>query len=591
MVKKTFKIIGVLLLFLIIAAVAIPYFFKERIVEAVKTDINKNINAKVDFSDVSLSLFKSFPDFNFSLDQLSITGINEFEGYKLIEAKRIELSLDLMSVISSENPVEINTIYLQEPTINIKVLRNGKTNYDIVKTSDTPVEESTTNDENFLIQLQEYEISNGKFVYDDRLGDTYMEVQELDHVGRGEFTQDVFDLSTTTNIGSLTAKSGGITYLNKAKGDLDFTLNADITNSKFTIKENSIVLNALKLNTEGFVQMVGDKIYVDIKYDAPKNNFKNILSMIPSAYTADFKDVQANGVLELDGFVKGNYDVNTSDIPAFQVNLKVENGDFKYPDLPLGIKGINTTTTINSPSSDLNKMVVDVSNFKMELGNNPFEAKVKLWTLLSDPNIDSKIKGTIDLSQLADAFPLEGVSKLNGIISSNLTANTSMSAIDAQDYENIDMAGDMRIENLDYQSDGTPQIKVADMQINFSPKYVKLDGLDAQLGKSDIKAEGTIDNILAYFSPEKTMTGKMKVRSNFLDTNEWIAEDEPTQPSIAATESDTGEEVFDRFDFTVDGEIKKMLYDVYELRDSRLIGQITSNKAIISVLQTKNWRK
>ena len=99
MIKKVLKVIGILLLVLIIAAFAIPYFFKDRIVETVKSDINKNINATVEFADVNLSLFKSFPDFNFSLDQLSITGINEFEGYKLIEAENIELSLDLMSVI------------------------------------------------------------------------------------------------------------------------------------------------------------------------------------------------------------------------------------------------------------------------------------------------------------------------------------------------------------------------------------------------------------------------------------------------------------------------------------------------------------
>ncbi len=587
MIKKALKAIGILLLVLIIAAIAIPYFFKDRIVEAVKNDINKNINAKVEFADVSLSLFKSFPDFNFTLDQLSLTGINDFEGYKLIEAETIELSLDLMSVISSEKPVEINTISLQKPTINIKVLRDGKANYDIVKASEAPVQESEPSDENFLIQLQEYEIVDGNFVYDDRLGGTYVEIEDLDHVGKGEFTQDIFDLSTTTDIGSLTARSGGVTYLNKAKGALDLTLNADIINSKFTIKDNSIVLNALKLNTEGFVQMLGDKINVDIMYNTPKNNFKSLLSMIPSAYTADFKDVQANGDLELDGFVKGDYDVNTGSLPAFLINLKVKNGDFKYPDLPLGIQGINTVTKISSPSSNLDKMVVDVSNFKMELGNNPFEAKVKLWTLLTDPNIDTEIKGVINLAELAKAFPLDGVSKLNGIITSNLTANTSMSAIDAQNYEDIEMAGDLSIENLDYQSEDTPQIQVSNMQMNFSPKYVKLNRFDAQLGKSDIKAEGTIDNVLAYFSPDKTMTGKMKIRSNFFDANEWIAEEDATQPNIEAEEPDIEEDVFDRFDFTIDGEIKKMLYDVYDLRDSKIEGQITPNKAIISVLQTK----
>ena len=40
---------------------------------------------------------------------------------------------------------------------------------------------------------------------------------------------------------------------------------SQIRNSQ--LKENSIVLNALKLNTEGFVQMVGDKINMDIKYE------------------------------------------------------------------------------------------------------------------------------------------------------------------------------------------------------------------------------------------------------------------------------------------------------------------------------------
>lgn len=587
MIKKVLKVIGFLLLILIIAAIAIPYFFKDKIVEIVKTEINNNVNATVDFDDVSLSLFKSFPDFNFSIDELSITGINEFEGYKLIQSESIELSLDLMSVISSDKPIEINTVSLQKPTINVKVLRNGNANYDIMKPSDTPVEE-TSSDAKFLIQLQKYEITDGTIIYDDRLGGTYVAIDDLDHLGRGEFTQDVFDLATTTDIGSLSAKSGGVTFLNKAKGDLDLTINADIPNSKFTIKENSIILNALKLNTEGYIQMAEDRINVDIKYDAPNNNFKNLLSMIPSAFTSDFQDVQANGKLDLDGYIKGAYDLKSEALPSFLLNLEVENGDFKYPDLPLGINKINTKATITSPTSDLNNMVVDVSNFKMELGNNPFEAKVKLWTLISDPNIDSKIKGTIDLAELAKAFPMEGVTKLNGIISSNLTAKTSMSAIDAQDYENVDMAGDIKIENLLYQADATPPVKVTTMQMNFSPKYVKLERFETQLGKSDIRAEGTIDNILAYFSPKKTMTGNMNLRSNFFDANEWIpAEETSTQPNITSVESNGQAEVFDRFDFTIDGEIKKMLYDVYDMRDSKLAGQITPNEATIDQLQTK----
>jgi AsmA-like protein len=585
MIKKALKVIGILFILIIVAAIAIPYFFKDQIVAAVKEDINKSLNAKVDFEDVNLSLFKSFPDFNFSLDQLSVVGIDEFENYPLVKADNIEFSLDIMSVINSDSPIEINTVSLSKPEINIKVLRNGKANYDIVKPVET-TEESA--DLNFLVQLEKYEIADGQFVYDDRLGDVFVELKDLNHVGKGNFTQDIFDLVTTTQIGSMTASSGGIAYLKKAKTDIDLTLNADIPNSKYTIKDNKINLNALQLNADGFVQLEGtDKVLIDLRYDAPKNKFKNFLSMIPAAYTADFNDVQANGDLKFNGFVKGTYNMTTGALPAFQVNLQVDNADFKYPDLPLGIKGIFATTKIDSPSSDLNKMVVDVSTFKMELGNNPFEASIKLWTLLSDPNIDSKIKGTINLDELSKAFPMEGISKLNGIISSNITAKTSMSAIDRQDYENVDMAGDIRIENMDYVAEGFPEIQIADMQMQFTPKNVKLDKFDAKLGKSDVQAQGTIDNILAYFSPEKTMTGNVSVRSRLFDSNEWMAE--PTtevEPSVTEVPVEEAE-IFDRFDFKLDGEIGTLLYDVYELRDSRLVGQVTPNTAEISEFRTK----
>jgi len=71
-ISKILKGFFLLLLLLIIAAVAIPYFFKDQIVERIKTDINKNLDATVDFTDVDLSLLRSFPDFNFSMSNLIV---------------------------------------------------------------------------------------------------------------------------------------------------------------------------------------------------------------------------------------------------------------------------------------------------------------------------------------------------------------------------------------------------------------------------------------------------------------------------------------------------------------------------------------
>ena len=59
--KKALKITGIVLLILLAVAFIIPIAFKKQITELVKKEINKSLDAKVDFSDVSLSLFGHFP--------------------------------------------------------------------------------------------------------------------------------------------------------------------------------------------------------------------------------------------------------------------------------------------------------------------------------------------------------------------------------------------------------------------------------------------------------------------------------------------------------------------------------------------------
>ncbi len=57
----------------------------------------KILNAKVEFSDVSLSLFKSFPNLAISVEDLTIINNEPFEGDTVISAKTIGVSVDLIS--------------------------------------------------------------------------------------------------------------------------------------------------------------------------------------------------------------------------------------------------------------------------------------------------------------------------------------------------------------------------------------------------------------------------------------------------------------------------------------------------------------
>ena len=287
-IVKILKITTVLVILLIGLAIAIPYFFKDDIIAKIKDEANATLNAKIDFGEVNLSLLSTFPNFSFELENLEVVGLEQFEGIPLVSAKNIDFTLDLMSVIQSDRAIEIKNVNLDEPNVNILILKDGNANYDIAKSSDSSSEEANYN---FLIQLQQYSINNGNITYDDQLGNVFFEIRNLNHQGKGDFTQEIFDLKTQTSIEQLTAESGGIPYLKKANTELDATFNIDLNQNKYTLKKNDLQVNEMKLLVDGFLQMENEDINMDFTFDAPRNDFRNLLSLIPNAYTKDFSDV------------------------------------------------------------------------------------------------------------------------------------------------------------------------------------------------------------------------------------------------------------------------------------------------------------
>jgi uncharacterized protein involved in outer membrane biogenesis len=134
--KKAFKITGLSLLTLLALAYILPIVFKGKIVKLVKAEINKNIEAKVDFKDVSLSLFRHFPKLSIGLEDISITGVGEFKKDTLLSAAALDASVNIISAIKGKD-MKIYGVYLQSPRIHALVNKEGKANWEIAKQDTT----------------------------------------------------------------------------------------------------------------------------------------------------------------------------------------------------------------------------------------------------------------------------------------------------------------------------------------------------------------------------------------------------------------------------------------------------------------------
>ena len=601
-IKKMLKWTGIFLLLFIVALLAIPYFFKDDILNAGKDFANEQINATLDFDNekVGLSLLWTFPDFSFSIGELSVTGLDEFEGKKLAEIGEFYFTINLMDVIAGN--YNINGITLSNADLWVKVLRNGKANYNIMKaveeknSPEVREEKNSGERDNMKLKIKYWAVNNTNITYDDVPGKMFVELKNLQHAGSGDFSLSVFDLYTQTTIDEFTVSMDRIKYLRKAKVYIDFNANIDLNKGLYKIMDNSFQFNALKLNMDGQVDMPSDDIKMDLKFSTPNTSFASVLSMIPSAFTKDFNEVKTKGNFKMSGYAKGIYN-DKGAMPAFALDLSVKEGEFKYPDLLLPVEDINTQISIKSTSSDFDKMRVDVNQFHIKIGKNPFDAMLKLRTPLSDPDIDTKIDGTIDLGELAKAFPMEGVSELSGIIKANLETKTKMSFVNNSEYDKIDMKGLLNISKMNYSADGLPPVKINNMAMDLTPNNVVLNDFDLNIGKSDIKASGTLDNILTYFSGNKIMKGSLIVNSQLLDLNEISAAGEtsssneiaeeaaPADKNLATSMQDTTEggddALFDRFDFDMQADFKSIKYDVYDIKNMTAKGSFSPSTVLL----------
>ncbi|HMH34852.1 MAG TPA: hypothetical protein VK543_17575, partial [Puia sp.] len=103
MLKKIAKISGIVLIVLIALAFTLPFLFKGKIMAIVRTEINKNVNASVDFKDINISLFRHFPRLAVGLERLQVVGTGDFEKDTLIAAKQIDVALNLMSLFGGSD--------------------------------------------------------------------------------------------------------------------------------------------------------------------------------------------------------------------------------------------------------------------------------------------------------------------------------------------------------------------------------------------------------------------------------------------------------------------------------------------------------
>ena len=186
--KRILVLLGGLFALLLVLLLVLPLLFKNQIASKAKEAANRSVNARVDWRDAGLSIFRHFPNLTLRLDDLTVANAGKFQGDTLAAVRHLGVMLSLPSVVSyalSGKPIVVRGVELDQPRLNLIALEDGTANWDISRQTADASRQSKPMD----LSLRDVEIKNGDIAFDNRRARLKATLKGYDQSLSGDFSQ------------------------------------------------------------------------------------------------------------------------------------------------------------------------------------------------------------------------------------------------------------------------------------------------------------------------------------------------------------------------------------------------------------------
>jgi hypothetical protein len=571
MKRKIGIVIGIMVLIIAVLA-ALPFLYKDKLLEKVKTAINRQINAKVDFAAFKLSVFSEFPRVKMEIQGLTVIGINEFVNDTVLSASSISTNISIMEMIRGED-LELKVLNIDNPKISLVVNPSGAANWDIAKTSETATSASPEiagTSEVFKMKLNDIQVNNLNLLYDDRQMPMKMWVKNTNLSSTGEVAGTLTTFDMKAEAAEFIFEYDSVQYISKTRLKAETLLKVDYDKMNFAFDQGKLWINNLPLEVNGSFAMPTDSMFFDLAFRSEKSDFATILALVPADYQKYLEKATITGSAEFKGSVKGLY--YNEIYPAIDILLAASNASFKYQDLPESVQDIQVSAQITKPEGDLNLLKVNVEKAHASIKNNPVDLRLLLSELMTDPNIDASFSGTIDFASLKQAIPVDSLD-ITGILKAKMQLAGRMSSIEKQEYEKFQSNGEATIQNFRIESNQlTKPVEISHGQIKANTKQINIEKFDGKIGQSDFSLRGEVSNYLAYAFKNGVLKGDFNLKSGFMNFSELSNIQKPakktTEPQAETkaapstpTDSVTAFQVPEKLDLSFQSVIQKAVYD------------------------------
>ncbi|MDX1617854.1 MAG: AsmA-like C-terminal region-containing protein [Balneolaceae bacterium] len=487
---KTFlKILAAVLIVIVLLAVGLNlYFTDDRLKATVMPYVNDAVGREVEVESMSLTLFSTFPQPGLSIRNLYIPGGESGSADTLLSLNEFIVGIELFPLLSNE--ISVSEIRIVNPNFTYRVFEDGTTNLDFLLQADEegPAEEPPAEaSEGYSVNVPYFAISGGRFGYEDRASATAVTLDGLDADISLNYAERI-NSTIEIEVGGLSYRSGGTSYLNGLAVSLSETSTIDMENEVVNLESGTFSIRGLALDLTGTVTgWSGAAPEIDLQFSSSSDNFGELLRLAPPEYDEQLTGLETRGALSISGSVSGP--VGGETIPSFNATVTVANGYLKNPDLPQPVEEIQIRLKAGN-------RLVTVESFEARAGANFLTANGKLeQPLEADGPFSLDLQGDLDLSTVENFYSLAefDVERLAGKL--NVSAKAS-GRLDRPEEATFDADLFLSDGLLKYAEVSKP-VENINIEARANQNRVTIRSLNLDASGNRLSVEGRIDRPLS----------------------------------------------------------------------------------------------
>ena len=162
--------------------------------------------------------------------------------------------------------------------------------------------------------------------------------------------------------------------------------------------------------------------------------------------------------------------------------------------------------SICNDSNDLKNLELHIPKMEACVEGKDFKLALYLKNPFLDPYVNGFVQGELNLSSLQKYLPVFSGNDLKGLLTANLFMQGKMSDIDDKMYENVRMNGILGLKDFKW-TESNKWVSIKTLSAILTKEGLTLPLIKGNYNGNPLSISGNISNILAIFSPLKTLKG------------------------------------------------------------------------------------